>query len=852
MDKDRLQHLFTIVQKVLSLEPHERERYIQEECGNDTALKTEVYEMLKTIDDSESFWEEWHRWNERQAEHILSNTGTENRDSIGEMIGPWRLLKQLGEGGMGIVYLAERADGNYRQRVALKLLRQVYQLKEFQSRSVLRFQQERQILAQLDHPNIARLYDGGYTGDGLPWLAMEYVDGIPVTEWCRIRNSSVKERLQLFVKICEAIRYAHRNLIVHRDLKPENILVTHDGRIKILDFGIAKLLDDDISISQRALTQTGLRALSLTHAAPEQIAGESITTATDVYALGLLLYELITGVYPFKLDGLNVRQIERIMREEEPDKPGTVRNIEVTIPDAHEIRGDLDAITMKALRKEPEQRYENAGTMLDDIIRHQRNLPIEARHDTITYRFGKFIRRHSKPLAATFLFFVGVVALTVYYTWQLSNERDIAQREAVRAEQVSTFLTDLFKASHPAEARGENLTALDLMERGTQRIEELADQPEVQANMMHIIGHVYRNLGDLEQALPMLQQALELKESIYDPSNPEIAESHFQLGILLHDMGDFRGATPHFEKAVEIYRMNPDHLSPEYAASLENMSGVYDARGNYQYAEELHRESLRIRLSLFGPDNAQIARNHFGIGFLRYRQGDLDGAINEFRKALAIIRSHEMEDTPFGGQVLRELGNRLIDVGAFGEADDLLNEVLQIDLRIHGMNHMDTGLTLRALAALNYNRGDYPAADSLYDEAIDILQKAIGYQNPLVGIVMQDQGDLYIQTGDYIKAEKVLRESLTIFENAARVSPLRIITARQKLGATLVKLQQFEEAEELLLESLATASEMAAGNEDNEQLVVRSLEELVVLYIEWGRLEQSEQYRAQLAGILGE
>jgi eukaryotic-like serine/threonine-protein kinase len=850
MDNDRLQLLFTIVHETLSMQPHERERYIQDACGNDTALKTEVHEMLKSIDDSELFWEDWREWSEHRVEKILKDSGSDDREYSGEMIGPWRLLKPLGEGGMGVVYLAERADGSFRQQVALKLLRQVYTHRELQSRSIQRFQQERQILARLSHPNIARLYDGGYTEDGLPWLAMEYVDGVPITEWSRKQNCSLEERLQLFKNICEAIRYAHRNLIVHRDLKPENILVTHEGQVKILDFGIAKLLDDEIPTAQQVLTQTGLRALSLIHAAPEQITGEPITTATDVYALGLLLYQLVAGVYPFALEGLTVRQIEQVIRNNEPVRPSSVYKRSTTVLDSRVIRGDLDAIIMKALRKEPNQRYENAGHMLDDIIRYRKNLPVMARRDTFQYRVGKFIKRHRRAMVTGLVIVMGIIGMTAYHTGQLAHERDIAQREAARAEQISTFLTDMFKASDPSQARGENITARKLLDKGAKRVHELAGRPEVQAQMMHLIGHIYWSIGHYEEAIPLLEQAIELWEEYPDNSADERALSHYTLGVVLHDMGDYRVSIPHFEKAVEIFRMNPDHISPEYAASLENMGYVEDARRNYAKSEELHQEALRIRLSLFGPDHPDVGKSHYSIGILRRHIGDLDGSVSRLTEALRIYRHNEMTDTRFGARILLSFGNTLIEKGEFDQARDILEEAVHINRHIHGHDYLDTGLAIRALATLHHRQGDYMPAEQLYKESLKIMRRAVGDWHVMVGQVLQELGNVYTQTHNYLQADLVYRESLEIFESATRVHPQRIVTSRRELGSTLVKLGRYEEAEGLLLESLAIATAMAAENEDNEQFVTRSLEELVVLYNEWGKIEQSVQYREQLADAL--
>lgn len=406
MEQTLLKRQLTIMDKALTLKPEKRIPYLNEMCGADSVLRNKAGHLLESIEESEFFWDGWKKWNAQQIAELfegdsdpeLQRTGAGEKDlSHDRQIGPWRLIRQLGRGGMGSVWLAERADQVYEQRAALKLLHRGYLYPKPAANVVRRFEQERQILAQLDHPNIACLYDGGMTNDGLPWLAMEYIDGQLLTEWCSQQKGSLKQRLDLFKEICEAIRYAHKNLIVHRDLKPENILVTKEGHIKILDFGIAKLLDDKSSADRRIQTQTGVRAMSLNYAAPEQITGEAVTTATDVYALGLLLYELLMDGYPYDLEDKNRRQIEQLIRDEEPVRPSAFRkgNGHTTEPNLSTGGwNDLDAIILKALRKEPEKRYANAGQLLADLHRFRGNQPILARRDTIQYRWGKWLHRH--------------------------------------------------------------------------------------------------------------------------------------------------------------------------------------------------------------------------------------------------------------------------------------------------------------------------------------------------------------------------------------------------------------------------------------------------------------------------
>jgi eukaryotic-like serine/threonine-protein kinase len=841
MDTSRLQLLITIVEKALSIEPDRREAYLHEACGSDPAMIEEVREILLSVGDSDTFWGGWREWSERQIGDLLRDTGHTGRVSDGDRIGSWRLLRLIGRGGMGDVYLAERADGSFRKKAALKVIRPLYRHGELDESAVYRFRQERQILAQLNHPNIARLYDGGHTRDGLPWLAMEYVDGLPITVWSGEQNRSLKERLELLKKVCEAIQHAHKHLIVHRDLKPENILVTGDGEVKILDFGIAKLLGDDITDVHKLDTRPDQRAMSLAYAAPEQITGEPVTTATDVYALGLLLYELIAGVYPFTLEGLNIVQIEQVIRTREPVKPSVVRKSQSARSSGSR---DLDAITMKALRKEPDQRYESAGHLLDDIIRYQNNKPVTAQRETLRYRAGKFVRRHRRSLVTMILVVLGFIGFSVYHARQLAYERDLAWREAARAEQVSQFLADMFSSSDPSEARGRDITARDILDRGAERIHGLIDQPDLQAAMMQVIGRVYWSIGSYDEAIPILEQAIALRDSLSDEPGADLALSHFTLGSVYHDLGQYRQALPHFERAVHIFRSDPDHVSAEYATSLESLGYVEDARRNYSKAESLHREALDIRLHVYGTDHPDVARSHYSVAISRSHQGDLDNAIAGHREALRIFRLHKQIDTRFGARVLLSLGNALVETGSYEEAEDVLSESLRINRKIHGNTHLDTGLVVRALATLHRNRGDFEAAEELFGESISILREAIGERHVMIGQVLQEVGDMYIRssTPDYEKAERAFRESLSVFGAADHVHPVRIITSHRKLGTTLVQLERFEEAEQFLSASLAAASEINSEDAGNEQLVTRSLEELVRLYNAWGKDDQARVY----------
>jgi serine/threonine-protein kinase len=438
---------------------------------------------------------------------------------------------------MGTVYLAERVDGQFEQQVAIKLLKQGLPGEDARRR----FLQERQILARLEHPGIARLLDGGVTAEGTPFFVMEHVEGRPVTAYCNEQNFGIEQRLRVFLEICDAVQYAHRNLVVHRDLKPSNILVDAAGRVKLLDFGIAKLLAEGDDGAPAEATRSVLRAMTPEYAAPEQVRGDPVTTATDVYVLGVLLYELLAGQRPYRVGRGPISELERAILEEEPLRPSARTTGGAGLPGIgprelqRRLRGDLDGIVLKALEKEPERRYPSAEALATDIRRHLQGLPVSAHGDRLAYRTWKFARRHRLSMAAAGLGFLSLIGGLIGTTWQAQR----AAREARKAEVVKDFLKSLFSASDPKEAQGKERTARQLLEDGARRIEtELKDQPEVQSEVARLIAAVYRELGEYDRAAPLLSADLERHRKLDGPRSLAVAESLTQLADVIFRLDD--------------------------------------------------------------------------------------------------------------------------------------------------------------------------------------------------------------------------------------------------------------------------------------------------------------------------
>lgn len=806
MKNARLRHILTVVDTILSLPPDEREPYLTEVCGEDAILREEVGQLLESIRESETFWDGWEEWSQRQVHNLFQSIDAHEQDVVQEHIGPWRLVRLLGRGGMGTVWLAERADGSYEQRAAIKLLhygREIGESASERTSSIRRFEQERQILARMDHPNIARLYDGGLTDDGRPWLAMEFIDGQPVTDWCRQHESSLKQRLHLFEEICEAVRYAHKNLIVHRDLKPENILVTEEGHVKILDFGIAKLLDEELTASQRLRTRTGIRAMSLEYAAPEQISGEPVTTATDAYSLGLLLYELLTGSYPFNLEGKNLRQIEQILRDEEPGRPST-RN-DTRLRDLH---GDLDAITLKALRKEPDQRYESAGHLLDDIEKYRSNLPVSARGDTFRYRAGKFYNRHRGKLAAGFIVLVGIISLISFYTYRITEERNEAQKEAAKAMVVKTFLIELFEVSDPSRSRGDTITALALLDKSATRIEALSGQPEVQATMMNAMGQVYRNLGNYDRAEMFLANALFLRRELPKPKPEQISETLHHLGILYQIKYEYEKAEPLLGEAVTLRRKHLGKAHPALASSLLEWAKVLRNQGQADSAELAYRQALTIHRQHTEENIPEVATILYGLAVVNHDQGNYVTADSLFQEAVLLYRMLPQEIDPNMAASLLALARFRHFKGNLGEAEPLYREALAMRRKLYGSEHPDVAEALTGLAMILGHRGDYDKSEPLYREALAIFKDIHGPDHSSVGITQHSLGRTLLKKGDLAEAEQALMAAKAITLDMQKEQRTLLVPIINDLANLSIKAGDILTAEDRYREALASAYEM--------------------------------------------
>ncbi|MEZ5330780.1 MAG: serine/threonine-protein kinase [Thermoanaerobaculia bacterium] len=685
----------------------------------------------------------------------------------GRLLGPYRLLRELGRGGMGVVYLAERADGAYEQRVALKILPPSLRSEVLDRRFVL----ERRILARLEHPGIARLLDGGVDEEGRPYLVLEYVDGEPLTAWCDARSLGVDGRLELFLQVCDAVQFAHARLVVHRDLKPSNILVDGDGRVKLLDFGIAKLLAEGGDTEATVLTRLGLRPYTPGYAAPEQVRGEPITVGTDVYGLGALLYELLCGLRPLE-EGGAARRGRWQWRE--PERPsarlvdtaarqrrgtsGVVSAVERAAcrggrPDAlaRRLAGDLDTIALTALREEPGQRYPSVQALADDVRRHRDGLPIAARPAGLAYRARKFVRRHRVGVTAGTLTALALVAGLAGTAWQArvaGREREAARAEAAKAEQVAAFLAGVFSQANPLESKGEEMTVRQALDRGAARIDEdLADQPLVRAELGTVLGSTYLELGDTERAEELVEGALALRREHLAAEDPEIAETLRVLGLVRYRQGDFDGAVASWTDALGIVERSLGPDAPEAAKVLNNLGIVYGRTARYEEGIAAYDRALAIDERRFGPDAVEVAKVSLNLGTLLSARREDERAMAAYERALAIYERVLGPDHPYVAGALGNMAYIRLRREEYDGLEEIVRRMLAIYRKAYGPVHENVGTSLKVLGDLLAATGRADEAAEAYREAVDVNRRASGADHPNVAFPLHDLGRLHLETG---------------------------------------------------------------------------------------------------------
>ncbi len=800
MTPERFRFLEPIVQAALDLEDEPRADFLTSVCGSDSSLQEDVEALIEA--------------------YRTTATRTEEPEPVPladrpERVGPYRILKLLGEGGMGSVFLARQTEP-IRRQVALKLIRP-----DMVSREVIRrFEVERQALARMNHPHIARAFEAGATAQGQPYFVMEYVQGQAITDYCDRHRLGVRARLELLIAVCEGIQHAHEKGVLHRDVKPSNILITEDQdrpTPKIIDFGIAKALDQPFT---EGTIFTGTRLIGTpAYLSPEALKvsewGLDVDTRSDVYSLGVLLYELLVGVVPFEIRSESLLQmIQRITEEEAPTPSARLaalggeagktlaHNLGVETPAlARRLRGDIDWITVKAIAKQRSQRYGSAAELAADLERHLSNEPVLAGPPSGLYRAGKFVRRHKAAVVATLLIALALLVAAVGTSLQAeraNREAERANQEASAARQVSQFLVDLFEESDPSEARGQAVTARELLDRGAEKIrEENVEQPLTQARLMHTIGTVYRQMGLFEPATPLLADAAELREQLLGGEHADVAESLYHLAACYVGEDRYEEAEVTLQRVVAIREqaLGPDH--PDTASGLNALGDLYFRRGRYRQAESRYERVLEIWERALGPEHKRVAIALYNLGLVYLSEGRQELAEPRLARALATFEAFEGEDHPTVATISTGLAACYFELGRYDQARALHQRALGTWERVLGPDHFEVARSLNNLAEIEWLLGRYEEAESLFERALAIAREALGSEHLLVSHPLHGLATLYRDQGRAVEAEDLYRRALAIRENMLEPEHSDLHKTLREYASLLRSQGRVSEAEEL-------------------------------------------------------
>jgi eukaryotic-like serine/threonine-protein kinase len=835
---------------LLDLPPAARDTAVAEHCGGDETLLAAVRRLLDAERRSAGAFDAAVTSIQRLAEHAVEDDDPQAPPpGILEQIGPWQLTERLGAGGMSVVWKAERNDGQFQQTVAIKLLRRWIENHD----TVQRFRAERRILAGLEHPNLARLLDGGVVGEGWPYFVMEYVDGLPITDYCDHHRLDVDARLALFRQVLDVVQYAHRRLVVHRDLKPSNILVTPEGRVKLLDFGIAKVLDREaMNATESELTELGGRPMTPAYASPEQVTGEPITTASDVYALGVLLYQLLTGRSPYRASPEQPIRLREAVLKEIPANPSArvlepvgdadsqalaQRRAATPARLARRLQGDLDVICQAALRKEPERRYATVEQLAADLERHRRRLPVAARAGNWRYLAGRFIRRNAWGVAAGVLIPLAVFAGLALHVERLGAERDRAEaaaaqaeREASKARQVSDYLVSLFRAADPAQSAGREVTAIELVERGVDEVEALAGDPALQAEMFRVLGQVSQALGQYPQAAELLLHALETLDEAPRPATLERADVLADLGFIHFQLGRLEEAERYAREALAEL---PPEDALRRAPVLTNLGIVYIITSRYAEAERMLGDAIAAHED-GAPGSAQHATTLNALGTLLSRQGRHPEAIAMLQSATDMRMALFGELHPATSVALGNLGMVMHESGDPAGGEGYLLQALAIDEQVLGYDHPSVAVLLNQLAGTRRELDDPVGSIAYLERALLILRLQAGDDagTPAIASVLSGLGSAHLRLGNLDAAEEHFEQAIAIEAQVLGPDSRELAIDLVQLGTVRLGQSRPDDAELLLQRGLAVFATLLA---DDHPLVGNALKYLAEAHRQQGR-----------------
>jgi serine/threonine-protein kinase len=773
-----------------------RERWasrVEELCPDDVDVRREALEMLEA--DAAASGDLGTHFGERapaivaglaeEFEQAAEVTLKAHAPRSGQRVGPFALSRELGRGGMGAVWLAERADGAYEQQVAVKLIRAGWDAEEI----LQRFRAERQILAGLEHPNIARLLDGGVTADGKPWLALEYVDGVDLRAYCDARKATLGERLRLFRTVCEAVSHAHARLVVHRDLKPSNLLVTRDGQVKLLDFGIAKLVRASGEEGRAAISAT--RIFTPEYASPEQVRGEVVTTAVDVYALGLLLYELLTGRRPYQAENSTPAAYERAILDVEPtrpslavtqidtaadaaDGPATLASRRASTPERlrSELRGDLDAIVLKALRKDPAQRYASVADFAGDVLAYLEARPVEARKGGWRYRASRFLERHAVAASFATLALLGLAGGLAGSLWQAAEarrQRDVARDEAAKSAEVVSFLKQLFRASDPFRSDRTGVTARELLDQGVRRVrDEFATRPEVRAELLESMSDAYSGIGLPKESVPLAVEVVELRRA----GGPSLALANALTslgGQQRTGLSDRKAAFASFDEAAALIDRQPvrtpaDDRAVRLAKARLALARGITHMGNGEEAADAERQFLLAAAAyseLLGPGDDKTLESLIGLARTQGLLQRHDEALATVDRVVAEHRRRRPVDKVGLAEAVQARGRILSRQKRYPEYLEASREALDLTLGAFGDDAWPTAICRHNLATALYWTGRFDAAADAEGLALDRARKILSPSHAFLVAGWLRLGDVHAARKAWGEAATAYGEALT-------------------------------------------------------------------------------------------
>ncbi|MCH9646614.1 MAG: serine/threonine-protein kinase [Deltaproteobacteria bacterium] len=852
----RIQEVFYLA---ADLPLEERRAFLERECSEEE-IRLEVESLIAT---------------DQTDPHFLGAPLVEELVQ-GTSIGPYEVLRELGRGGMGTVYLAvskgEQSSVATGQQVAVKVINRGMN----SPFAVSRFAQERQILATLDHPHIARFLDGGVMADGRPYLAMEFIDGLPIDAYCDRHELSLNQRLELFLQVCGAIHHAHRKLYVHRDLKPSNVLVSAEGIAKVLDFGTAKLLDPAHRLGGVASTAMGVSLLTPGYASPEQLRGEPIDTLTDVYGLGLLLYELLSGHRAYQIEEGNPIGWVRAVCETEPAKPSAVVRrhsqspsaardeatfvgtgsgigVPITAPKIVEakgaqlrrlqrsLEGDLDKIVLMALRKEPNRRYSSVEQMAEDLRRHLLGLPVQANRGTLVYRARRFAQRHPKALTAasvallSMLLFGGSLLRQIHQT---QRQQARAELEREKAEHVSGFLVDLFERVERASPGEAGLSARELLDRGAAKILRISDQPpELRGALLEALGAGYQKMALFEEALPLLEEALRLRTEALGERHLDTATSFYRLAELYLDLSRYEEALHLLEKSLAIRKAELGEEHALVGVSYSMLAFAYLFLGDYDLAQENVLRAIAIQRSELHSQDLALAQSLQTLGNIYRFEKDYDRALANLSEAVEIQERALGPESTVLGEILHDLAVVYQRLSRFEEGKEAFGRSIAITGKALGEGHPTVAMSQHGLGVLLTEMGDLSGGAKLMRQAIRKMEMALGEESNNIAIMIYNLGYAYLQAGDLAEAEPLMLEALGLQEKDLGVDHPFIAFTVNSLGAIARQRGDFERAQSLLTRGLEIRQ--ARLGVDHPSVAI-SLHELAKLHRDQKEFETAE------------